>query len=240
MKKKLISIVLFLMLCLTGCSREEFDQIQEIVEVFTPEDTSETTSDLSLEEIPEWDGSSPYVTLDLSWTEGFLEEDWDYGYEFYSDLDSLGRCGVVESLVGYETMPTEDRGNISSVKPSGWVNHEYEFVDGGYLYNRCHLIGYQLTGENANEENLITGTRYMNVEGMLPFENQIDDYIDETGNHVKYRVTPVFEEDHLVADGVLLEAYSIEDSGGLQFRVYCYNVQPGVTIDYETGENWEN
>ena len=138
-------------------------------------------------------------------------------------------------------MPTEDRESISSVHPTGWVQAEYSFVDGGSLYNRCHLIGFQLTGENANEENLITGTRYLNVEGMLPFENLVADYIKETGNHVLYRVTPLFEGDNLVASGVEMEALSVEDEGdGVSFHVYVYNVQPGVEIDYATGESWES
>ena len=137
-------------------------------------------------------------------------------------------------------MPTEDRESISSVRPTGWVQAEYDFVEGGSLYNRCHLIGFQLTGENANEENLITGTRYMNVEGMLPFENMVADYIKETGNHVLYRATPVFEGENLVASGVVMEAFSVEDEGeGVCFHVYVYNVQPGVEIDYATGESWE-
>ena len=136
-------------------------------------------------------------------------------------------------------MPTEKRGSISSVKPSGWINKPYDWVDGQYLYNRCHLIGFQLTGENANEENLITGTRYLNVEGMLPFENMVADYIKETGNHVMYRVTPIYTGNNLVADGVLMEAVSVEDQGeGIQFCIYAYNVQPGVVIDYATGDNW--
>ncbi len=157
-------------------------------------------------------------------------------FEYYSPLDSFGRCDVCMASVAPDLMPTEDRGSISSVTPSGWNNVPYDIVDGKYLYNRCHLIGYQLTGENANKKNLITGTRYLNVNGMLPFENQIDDYIDKTGNHVLYRATPVFSGNNLVADGVLLEAYSMEDGGkGVSFCVFCYNVQPGITIDYRTG-----
>ena len=137
-------------------------------------------------------------------------------------------------------MPTEERGSIGSVKPSGWQTVKYDFVDGKYLYNRCHLLGYQLTGENANEQNLITGTRYLNVDGMLPFENMVADYVKETDNHVMYRVTPVFDGAELVARGVLMEAYSVEDGGdGVEFCVYCYNVQPGVKIDYATGDSEE-
>ena len=136
-------------------------------------------------------------------------------------------------------MPTEKRGNIGQVKPSGWQTVKYDFVDGKYLYNRCHLIGYQLTAENANKKNLITGTRSMNVDGMLPFENMVADYIKETKNHVLYRVTPIFIGDNLVASGVLMEAQSVEDEGeGILFNVFVYNVQPGVAIDYETGESW--
>ena len=142
--------------------------------------------------------------------------------------------------VGTDLMPTEDRGSISHVKPTGWHSIQYEHVEGKNLYNRCHLIGYQLSGENANEKNLITGTRYMNVDGMLPFENMVADYVKETNNHVLYRVTPVFEGDNLLADGVQMEAYSVEDDGeGISFNVFVYNVQPGVTIDYATGDSKE-
>lgn len=159
-------------------------------------------------------------------------------FEYYSSLDGLGRCDVCVASVSLDTMPTEKRGNISSIKPTGWKNRQYDFISGKYLYNRCHLLGFQLTGENANPRNLITGTRYMNVEGMLPFENMVDSYIDKTGNHVMYRVTPVFQGDNLVASGVLMEAYSVEDKGkGLSFCVYCYNVQQGVFINYANGEN---
>lgn len=160
-------------------------------------------------------------------------------YESYSPLDWQGRCGVATACVGLETMPAEDRGSIGQVRPSGWHTVRYDNVDGGYLYNRCHLIGYQLTGENANEQNLITGTRYLNIEGMLPFENMVADYVKETGNHVLYRVTPVFNGTDLVANGVLMEGYSVEDQGaGICYCVYAYNVQPDITIDYATGESW--
>lgn len=159
-------------------------------------------------------------------------------FEEYSPLDALGRCGPAFACVGRELMPTEQRGSIGQIKPSGWQTVKYEQIDGKYLYNRCHLIGYQLTGENANEENLITGTRYLNTQGMLPFENMVADYIKETGNHVLYRVTPVFEGDNLVAGGVTMEGYSLEDQGeGICFYVYCYNIQPGIVIDYATGES---
>lgn len=162
-------------------------------------------------------------------------------FEHYSPLDSLGRCGTAYANICLALMPTEDRESISEVKPTGWVNNSYNFVDGGYLYNRCHLIGFQLAGENANEQNLITGTRSMNVDGMLPFENMVADYVKETGNHVLYRVSPIFEGNNLLASGVLIEAQSVEDGGdGIQFCVYCYNVQDGITIDYATGNNYSN
>ncbi|MBQ4161081.1 MAG: DNA/RNA non-specific endonuclease [Clostridia bacterium] len=160
-------------------------------------------------------------------------------FESYSPLDGLGRCGAAYALLGRETMPTQERGSIGQVKPSGWHTVRYDNVDGKYLYNRCHLIGYQLSAENANTKNLITGTRYLNVEGMLPFENMVADYIKETGNHVLYRVSPVFEGSNLLASGVYMEAYSVEDGGsGICFNVYCYNVQPGIVIDYADGSSY--
>lgn len=170
----------------------------------------------------------------------FSEEEWTTeSSETYSPLDSLGRCGVAYANIRVDLMPTEERGSIGQVKPTGWHTVRYDCVDGEYLYNRCHLIGYQLSGENANECNLITGTRYLNVEGMLPFENLVHDYVEETENHVLYRVTPIYEGDNLVASGVQMEALSVEDSGeGVCFNVYVYNCQPGVTIDYATGESW--
>lgn len=178
----------------------------------------------------ELDGNQPNFTQDDLTTEAF---------ERYSELDSLGRCGVAYANICLEIMPTEPRGDIGSVKPTGWQTVKYDVVDGKYLYNRCHLIGYQLAGENANKQNLITGTRYLNVTGMLPFENEVDDYVDETGNHVLYRVTPYFEGAELVARGVQMEAYSVEDNGeGVCFNIYAYNVQPGVEIDYATGGSW--
>lgn len=185
-----------------------------------------------LSDLPAYAGE-PYVTVNNN-QPFFTEEDYTTNsFETYSPLDDLGRCGVAYACVGRDLMPTEDRESISSVTPTGWINVQY---DGQYLYNRCHLIGFQLTGENANEENLITGTRYMNVDGMLPFENMVADYVKETDNHVLYRVTPLFEGNNLVASGVLMEAYSVEDDGeGVTFCVYTYNVQPGITIDYATG-----
>ena len=192
----------------------------------------------SAQNIPAFDGKTAYVAINDN------IPDFDQGdlttnaYETYAPLDSLGRCGVAMACVGTEIMPTEDRGSIGQVKPSGWHTVKYDIVDGKYLYNRCHLIGYQLTGENANEENLITGTRYLNIEGMLPFENMIADYVKETGNHVIYRVTPVFEGSELLCRGVVMEAFSVEDNGeGICFHVYAYNAQPGIFIDYATGES---
>lgn len=194
----------------------------------------------SLNEIPEFSGTA-YVAINDN-QPYFTEDDYTTkSYEYYSPLDDLGRCGVVMACIGEDIMPTGERGEIGQVKPTGWVTAKYDFVDGKYLYNRCHLIGWQLTGENANEQNLITGTRYMNVDGMLPFENMVDDYIEETGNHVLYRVTPIFKDDELVARGVTMEAWSVEDNGeGICFNVYCYNNQPGVEIDYATGKSWES
>lgn len=193
--------------------------------------------DTLMKMLPSYSGN-PYVLINNN--QPFFKdyEIIDGAFEYYSSLDELGRCDVCFASIDTSLMPTEERKSISSVKPTGWVNKSYSSVPGGYLYNRCHLIGFQLTGENANDRNLITGTRYLNVDGMLPFENIVDDYIDSTGNSVMYRSTPVFSKDNLVADGVLIEAYSIEDNGeGISFCVFCYNVQPSITIDYATGES---
>ena len=181
----------------------------------------------------------PYVVINDNqpfFTDADLTEE---PFENYSDLDELGRCGVAYANICIDLMPTEERGSISQVKPTGWHSVRYDNVDGKSLYNRCHLIGWQLAGENANEKNLITGTRYMNVDGMLPFENMIADYVKETDHHVLYRVTPIFEGNNLVASGVEMEAMSVEDNGdGILFNVYCYNVQPDITIDYTTGDSY--
>ncbi len=192
---------------------------------------------LKIGEIPQYSGSA-YVEINDN-IPFFTDEDYTTkSFEKYSELDRLNRCGVAFSNIGFDLMPTEEREYIGQIKPSGWQISKYDFVDGKYLYNRCHLIGFQLTGENANEKNLITGTRYLNVEGMLHFENMVADYIKETKNHVLYRVTPVFEDENLIASGVLMEARSVEDNGvGICFNVYCYNVQPGVKIDYSDGNN---
>ncbi len=196
-------------------------------------------SSIDLSSIPEFSGT-PFVAINHNIPEFTEDELTQKSFEYYSKLDKLGRCGVTFACIGRDIMPTEDRGDISSVRPSGWINVKYDssIVDGGYIYNRCHLIGFQLAGENANEKNLITGTRYMNVDGMLPFENMIADYVKETGNHVLLRVTPIFKGDELVARGVHMEAYSVEDDGdGICFNVYCYNVQPQIAINYATGES---
>ena len=191
----------------------------------------------ALKNIPAY-STKPYAVINNN-IPFFTEEDLVvYSYEEYSDLDSLGRCGTVIANVGKDIMPTEERGNIGMIKPSGWHTVKYQGIDGNYLYNRCHLLGYQLTAENANVKNLITGTRYMNVQGMLPFENQVAEYVKSTNNHVLLRVTPIFEGNNLLASGVLMEAKSVEDNGkGVSFNVYCYNVQPGITINYATGES---
>ena len=192
---------------------------------------------VTLTDIPEYAGE-PYVVLNGNWPDFDVEDLTTEPFEVYSELDSLGRCGVAYANVCLEIMPTEPRGEIGQVKPSGWQTVKYDFVEGKYLYNRCHLIGYQLAGENANRQNLITGTRYMNVTGMLPFENMVDNYVEETENHVLYRVTPIFEGTELVARGVQMEAFSVEDEGeGICFNVFVYNVQPGVVIDYATGDS---
>lgn len=231
-KKVRWGIVLVLLCCqlltacangsMTGGSRDRSVSGQELIE---------------LSELPEYSGE-PYVEINGNEPDFAEEELTEQSFETYSDLDYLGRCGLAYANVGTDLMPTAERGNIGQVKPSGWQTVKYDHVDGKYLYNRCHLIGYQLSGENANEKNLITGTRYMNVEGMLPFENMVADYVKETDNHVLYRVTPVFDGDNLLAGGVQMEALSVEDGGeGIAYNVYVYNVQPGVEINYATGES---
>lgn len=238
MNKKFLNILLILIVSLSvlsGCSAGENNFFNDL------DITAQSASDYvnyDLSNIPDYDGKA-YVELNGNVPE-FSESEKTYSesFEEYGKLDSLGRCTYAVSCIGKDLMPTEKRGSIGSVKPSGWHISKYDFVDGKYLYNRCHLIGYQLTAENANERNLITGTRYLNVEGMLPFENDVADYIEITNNHVYYKVTPIFEGNNLVANGVQMQAYSVEDNGqGISFNVYCYNVQPGVAIDYATGDN---
>ena len=225
-KIKSFWVIILVMFLLVGCQ--------------TPTMSTENHDDedvVEMKDIPEYSGQ-PYVVLNDNeplFGEGDLKEEAD---EYYSELDVDGKCGVAEASIGEELMPTEERGSIGQVKPSGWQTVKYDNVEGKYLYNRCHLIGFQLTGENANEKNLITGTRYMNTEGMLPFENMVADYVRETGNHVMYRVTPIFEGDNLVASGVQMEAKSVEDNGeSICFNVYVYNVQPGIEINYATGDS---
>ena len=197
-----------------------------------------TASSFSLSDVPAYSGKA-YTSVNGNVPYFSAAELATQSFETYSDLDSLGRCGVTYACIGKDLMPTEERGSIGMVKPTGWHTVRYDdLVDGKYLYNRCHLIGYQLTGENANTQNLITGTRYLNIEGMLPFENMVADYIQETNNHVLYRVTPIFEGNNLLANGVLMEGYSVEDKGaGVSYCVFAYNVQPGIEIDYATGES---
>lgn len=197
-----------------------------------------TASSFSLSDVPAYSGKA-YISVNGNVPYFTAAELTTTSFETYSDLDTLGRCGVTYACIGQDLMPTKERGSIGMVKPTGWHTVRYDdLVDGKYLYNRCHLIGYQLTGENANTQNLITGTRYLNIEGMLPFENMVADYIQETNNHVLYRVTPIFEGNNLLANGVLMEGYSVEDKGaGVSYCVFAYNVQPGIEIDYATGES---
>lgn len=238
MNKKFLNILLILIVSLSvlsGCSAGENNFFNDL------DITAQSASDYvnyDLSNIPDYDGKA-YVELNGNVPEfSKSEKTYSESFEEYGKLDSLGRCTYAVSCIGKDLMPTEKRGLIGSVKPSGWHISKYDFVDGKYLYNRCHLIGYQLTAENANERNLITGTRYLNVEGMLPFENDVADYIEITNNHVYYKVTPIFQGNNLVANGVQMQAYSVEDNGqGVSFNVYCYNVQPGVAIDYATGDN---
>ncbi|MCI8647812.1 MAG: DNA/RNA non-specific endonuclease [Firmicutes bacterium] len=231
MRKRILPwlLVLAMLFSAAGCSQESGGQVGQ------SGDSGQASA--VLENIPDYSGE-PYIAINDNEPD-FEEEDFtEESFETYSELDSLGRCGEAFANIGRDLMPSEKRGSIGQVKPSGWKTVKYDFVDGKYLYNRCHLIGYQLTAENANERNLITGTRYMNVQGMLPFENMVADYIKETGNHVLYRVRPVFEGDNLVASGVQMEAESVEDQGeSISFNVYVYNNQQGVDINYATGES---
>lgn len=228
MKRTRTWLVVLSMFCLLLCGCEQLS-------AFSPE---ANVPSYTLKDLPEYSGE-PYVVLNENVPDFPQEDETTNSFERYSPLDDLGRCGTAYANIGTDLMPTEERGSIGQVKPSGWQTVKYDCVDGKYLYNRCHLIGYQLSGENANEENLITGTRYLNMEGMLPFEDQVADYVQETNNHVLYRVTPIFEGDNLLASGVVMEAKSVEDDGtGVCFCVYVYNVQPGVVIDYATGASW--
>lgn len=215
-----------------------FDYYQEDIEKYINKYYNNSVMySYNIDAIPEYNGE-PYIIINNNEPEFDSKYYLTSSFEEYSALDSLGRCGVAFANVSLETMPDEARGSIGSVKPSGWQTVKYDNVEGKYLYNRCHLIGYQLTGENANDRNLITCTRYMNTKGMLDFENKVANYVKETDNHVLYRVTPMYIGDNLVASGVQMEAYSVEDNGkGIKFNVYVYNVQKGITIDYKTGES---
>ena len=219
--------------------------IQKYINILLASDyqVAETVNNVNINDIPDYK-DNPYIIINNN-IPYFEEEDYSTEeFEFYSKLDKLGRCGIAYANICKEIMPSsnEERDEIGSIKPTGWQNKKYRgIVEGNYLYNRCHLIGWQLSGENANKRNLITGTRYMNVEGMLPFENKVDDYFEEKeniNNHVLYRITPIYEDDNLVATGVQMEAYSVEDHGeGVCFNVFVYNVQPGIIIDYTTGDS---
>ena len=238
--KKLLALLLAFCLAfsVTACAEEDVEMALDIA-IAVMEGLEDTQTVQADEEIPPYSGEA-YVAVNGN-VPFFVEEEYTTeSYEFYSELDELGRCGMTMACIGIDIMPTEDRGSIGSVKPSGWQSVKYDCVDGKYLYNRCHLIGFQLAGENANKKNLITGTRYLNIEGMLPFEDMVADYVKETENHVLYRVTPLFNGDDLVAEGVLMEGWSVEDGGeSICFCVYAYNVQPGIVIDYATGDSWE-
>ena len=246
----IIAAVISISFALSACSEntqstisDSQDSVPEKSDEFSEANEPQQISDISqnvftIDEIAPYSGQAHIIINDN--IPYFSESDLTTeSFELYSNLDEYGRCGVAYASIGIDIMPTEERGEIGQIRPSGWHTVKYnDIIDGNYLYNRCHLIGYQLAGENANEKNLITGTRYLNVQGMLPFENMVTDYVKETGNHVLYRVTPIFEGDNLLASGVLMEAESVEDKGnGVLFCVYVYNVQPGITIDYETGES---
>ena len=220
---KLLAAVLSALSLLSGCA--------DTTSVYQP-------PYIDLDVIPAWDGE-PWLIVDGN-TPGFTEADLTTeAFERYSALDALGRCGSAYACVSQALLADDNRGSLASVTPTGWVNREYDFIDGKYLYNRCHLLGFQLTGNDASKRNLITGTRYLNIQGMLPYENQVADHVKENGHHVLYRVTPRFRENELVCRGVQMEAYCVEcgSDDPFMFHVFCYNVQPGVLIDYETGES---
>lgn len=235
LKKIIGSLIIVIIVLIIGISKGETNEL--LNDIKTSVLGLETEKSYNIEEIPEYN-NKPYVILNDN-NPDFKEEDLtEKSFEKYSELDSLNRCGTAYANISKETMPTEERGRIGMIKPTGWHTVKYDIVEGKYLYNRCHLIGYQLTGENANEKNLITCTRYMNTVGMLEFENKVADYIKKTNNHVLYKVTPIFEGNNLLASGVQIQAQSVEDNGqGIKFNVYVYNVQDGITIDYKTGES---
>ena len=230
-KRKSIALFIALLAMIFTVACGDIDALSQATQ------QTSSSSVITIESIPEYAGE-PYIVLNNN------EPDFDEEYfttesfETYSDLDSLGRCGVAFANVGKDIMPTEERGSISQVKPTAWHSVKYDCVDGKHLYNRCHLIGFQLTGENANNKNLITCTRSMNTGAMLDFENKVAKYIKKTGNHVLYRVTPIYKDNNKLASGVQMEAYSVEDNGkGIKFNVYIYNVQDGIEINYKTGDS---
>lgn len=228
-KLPVLILLLIFSVLMTGCTGSSDNTINNA-------DNSASSANIS--NIPPFSGE-PFISIDNN-IPNFTSDDMSTeAFEYYGDLDNLGRCTKAFANVCMETMPTEKRGNIGQVKPTGWQTVKYDCVNCKYLYNRCHLIGYQLSAENANEKNLVTGTRYLNVDGMLPFENMVADYVKETGNHVLYRVTPVFKGDELVCRGVQMEAKSVEDNGdGVLYNVFVYNNQPGIEIDYATGKSY--
>ena len=233
-KKALIAIITIIMMIASFITGETlFIQEENIQEENIQEETN------TIQELPEYTGKS-YVKINNNKPTFKEEEKTTQSFENYSELDHLNRCQTAYANLSKETMPTEKRGQIGMIKPSGWHTIKYDIVEGKYLYNRCHLIGYQLSGENANEKNLITCTRQMNTKGMLDFENKVAKYIEETNNHVLYKVTPIFQEENLLASGIQIEALSVEDNGkGISFNVYIFNVQDGITIDYKTGNSKE-
>lgn len=251
MNLKLITLMLSAAISLSSCSMQTAAPEVTIQESPSPAATTQAPATpkpkptgspaaVSLDDIPAYSGTA-YVTLNNNMPNFTVYELTTEPFERYSPLDRFGRCGVSYANICKDIMPTEERGEIGQIKPSGWHTVKYDFVDGKYLYNRCHLIAHQLAGEDANEKNLITGTRYLNKQGMYDFENKVADYVTYTGNHVLYRVTPIYDGDNLLAQGVQMEAKSVEDGGaGISFNVFCYNVQPGVTIDYATGDNWSD
>lgn len=230
-KPTIVGIILVIIVGISGYFKNDIEAY------INKDEPVNKAASYNLKEIPEYNGEA-YVVINNNEPNFEDSDKITESFEEYSALDNLGRCGVAYANVSLETMPDEKRGSIGSIKPSGWHTIKYDIVDGKYLYNRCHLIGYQLTGENANEKNLITCTRFMNTKGMLQFENKVAEYVKETDNHVLYRVTPVFEGDNLLASGVQIEAFSIEDNGkGIKFNVYVYNVQDGIEINYNNGES---
>lgn len=232
----LIGIIAISSVFFSGCDKI-IDQLTDTTTENENSYTIYTSAEAVFSNIPEYNGEN-YISINNNDPFFTADELTVSSYEFYSELDKLGRCGYCMACIGIDLMPTEERGQIGSVKPSGWHTVKYDFIEGKYLYNRCHLIGYQLSGENKNTSNLITGTRYLNNVIMLPFENMIADYVKNTGKHVLYRVTPVFKNKELVARGLLMEAMSVEDAGeALRFNIFCFNIQPGIVIDYLTGDS---